>query len=58
MEKKRPPHETKDIGIARLKRSYEKTNNRECPPSQIKFFEKMYEKEFLVQTYEGHIKGR
>lgn len=47
----RPAQETKDIGLKRLKDSWEKTNNRVIPTSQMKKFEDHYVKEILPQVY-------
>jgi hypothetical protein len=52
-ERRRPPQETKDIGIKRLKESYEKNNRTACPAEKVKQFEKLYEKQILPQVYDG-----
>ena len=57
MEKKRPPLETKEIGIKRLKECYEKNTRSICPPEKVREFERQYEREILPRVYENE-KGR
>ncbi len=51
-QKKRPWQETRDIGIKRLKESFEKTNQKACPPDKVREFEKLYQREILPQVYD------
>lgn len=53
-DKLRPPQETKEIGIKRLVECYEKTNQKQCPSSQVRKFEKLYENELLPKVYGDH----
>ncbi len=51
-DKRRTPQETKDVGIARLIKSYEKNTNSVCPTSEKQKFEQMYTKEILPKVYD------
>ena len=51
-EKRRTPQETKDVGIQRLKDSFEKQNGRICPAEKTREFEKLYNEKLLPRVYE------
>jgi hypothetical protein len=51
-KKLRPPQETKEIGIKRLKESYEKNNQTVCPPEKVREFEKLYSDDILKRVYD------
>lgn len=50
---KEDPRKVKDMGLKQFKEDYAKANRSECPPSEVRKFEKMYEKDILPRVYEG-----
>ncbi len=49
----RTAHEVKDIGLKRLKDSYEKNTNKVADSKKMAEFEKMYVEKILPKVFEG-----
>ncbi len=50
--KKRPPQETKEIGLKRIADTIEKNTGKRPDSKTMEHFEKKYEKEFLPNIYD------
>jgi len=49
----RPWSETKEIGLARLKKSWEKNNRKSIPKKDMEKLENWYKDKILPAVYEG-----
>lgn len=53
MNNLRPWTETKEIGLKRLKESWEKNNHTSIPKKDMDRLEELYKKKILPQVYEN-----